>query len=411
MRIKACNQNQLKGQYTSFVDLAFNPMSHALDVLGGITAEQFLTEYWQKKPLLVRNALPEIIGLLEPDDVKELALEEDVSARLIRQKNKDPNEWHVKSSPLTKGDFQKLPNLWTILVQAVDHYSFDVAELWKKFPFIPQWRRDDIMVSYAPKGGSVGKHFDFYDVFLVQGYGHRRWQLGQMCDESTQFIPDQPLKLLADMDVQFDEILSPGDLLYVPPGLAHYGVAEDDCLTYSFGFRMPNLSEMIDQVSDKFAENALLKNPLVDVARQQTANIGEINSTEFSYLKAELLNYLSHTPEFDAAIMSYMSQSNYPNSIPEPDEIAAEDLIEIIGTGYQLMLEPASKLLYTTQADGLDFWANGENVCISKSFENQLKQIADGQSIAFDENLNQPEYLEDIAELLNNAVVMLLPPN
>ena len=303
MRIKACNQNQLKGQYTSFVDLAFNPMSHNLTVLGGITAEQFLTEYWQKKPLLVRNALPEIIGLLEPDDVKELALEEDVSARLIRQKNKDPNEWYVKSSPLTKGDFQKLPNLWTILVQAVDHYSFDVAELWKKFPFIPQWRRDDIMVSYAPKGGSVGKHFDFYDVFLVQGYGHRRWRLGQMCDESTQFIPDQPLKLLADMDVQFDEILSPGDLLYVPPGLAHYGVAEDDCLTYSFGFRMPNLSEMIDQVSDKFAENALLKNPLVDIARQQTANIGEINSTEFSYLKAELLNFLSQAPEFDLSLI------------------------------------------------------------------------------------------------------------
>jgi 50S ribosomal protein L16 3-hydroxylase len=174
---------------------------------------------------------------------------------------------------------------------------------------------------------------------------------------------------------------------------------------------MPNLSEMTDQVSDKFAENALLKNPLVDIARQQTANIGEINSTEFAYLKAELLNYLSQAPEFDSAIMSYMSQSNYPNSIPEPDEIAAEDLIEIIGTGYQLMLEPASKLLYRTQADGLDFWANGENVCISKSFENQLKQIADGQSIAFDENLNQPEYLEDIAELLNNAVVMLLPPN
>ena len=123
------------------------------------------------------------------------------------------------------------------------------------------------------------------------------------------------------------------------------------------------------------------------------------------------MNYLSQAPEFDAAIMSYMSQSNYPNSIPEPDEIAAEDLIEIIGTGYQLMLEPASKLLYRTQADGLDFWANGENVCISKSFENQLKQIADGQSISFDENLNQPEYLEDIAELLNNAVVMLLPPN
>ncbi len=383
----------------------------SLTVLGGITAEQFLTEYWQKKPLLVRNAMPEIVGLLEPDDVKELALEEDVTARLIRQKNKNPNEWHVKSSPLTKGDFQKLPNLWTLLVQAVDHYSFDIAELWKKFPFIPQWRRDDIMVSYAPQGGSVGKHFDFYDVFLVQGHGHRRWQLGQMCDESTAFVPDQPLKLLAEMDIHFDEVLAPGDLLYVPPGLSHYGVAEDDCLTFSFGFRMPNLSEMIDQVSDKFAENEILKKPLLDITRQQAAQVGEVNSTEFSYLKTQLLDYLTQAPEFDAAIMSYMSESNYPNNIPEPEEIEANDLTEIIGTGFQLILEPASRLLYRQQGESLDFWANGENVCVSTAFEQHLKQIADGQSLIFDEQFNVPETLEDIAQLLNNAIVMLLPPN
>lgn len=385
-------------------------MSQSLAVLGGITAEQFLNEYWQKKPLLVRNAMPEIIGLLEPEDVQELALEEDVTARLIRQKNKNPNEWHLKSSPLTKGDFQKLPNLWTLLVQAVDHYSFDISELWKKFPFIPQWRRDDIMVSYAPKGGSVGKHFDFYDVFLVQGHGHRRWQLGQMCDESTQFIPDQPLKLLPEMDIQFDEVLAPGDLLYVPPGLSHYGVAEDDCLTFSFGFRMPNLSEMIDQVSDKFAENTLLKNPLADIARQQTAHLGEINEVEFSYLKTQLLDYLTKAPEFDAAIMAYMSESSYPNNIPEPEEVEASDLSEIIGTGYELILEPASRLLYRMQNGSLDFWANGENVCISETFAAQLKRIADGENIALDESFNDDAVLEDIAMLLNNAVVMLLPP-
>nr|WP_314370948.1 cupin domain-containing protein [uncultured Acinetobacter sp.] len=386
-------------------------MSESLAVLGGITAEQFLNEYWQKKPLLVRNAMPEIMGLLEPEDVKELALEEDVSARLIRQKNKNPNEWHVKSSPLTKGDFQKLPNLWTILVQAVDHYSFDIAELWKKFPFIPQWRRDDIMVSYAPKGGSVGKHFDFYDVFLVQGHGHRRWQLGQMCDESTEFVADQPLKLLSQMNVDFDEVLSPGDLLYVPPGLAHYGVAEDDCLTFSFGFRMPNLAEMTDRLSEQFAKNSVLTNPLADITRIKTNAIGEINNTEFSYLKTQLLDYLTQAPEFDAAIMAYMSESKYPNSIPEPEEIVVDDLLEVINGGYQLILEPASRLLYRQQDQLLDFWANGENICISQSFQEQLKQIADGASLAFDEEFNHTDILEDIVLLLNQAVIMLLPPH
>ena len=386
-------------------------MSESLAVLGGITAEQFLNEYWQKKPFLVRNAMPEIMGLLEPEDVKELALEEDVSARLIRQKNKNPNEWHVKSSPLTKGDFQKLPNLWTILVQAVDHYSFDIAELWKKFPFIPQWRRDDIMVSYAPKGGSVGKHFDFYDVFLVQGHGHRRWQLGQMCDESTEFVADQPLKLLSQMSVNFDEVLAPGDLLYVPPGLAHYGVAEDDCLTFSFGFRMPNLAEMTDRLSEQFAKNSVLTNPLADITRIKTNAIGEINNTEFSYLKTQLLDYLTQAPEFDAAIMAYMSESKYPNSIPEPDEIVVDDLLEVINGGYQLILEPASRLLYRQQDQLLDFWANGENICISQSFQAQLKQIADGASLTFDEEFNHTDILEDIVLLLNQAVIMLLPPH
>ncbi|TCB34869.1 cupin [Acinetobacter sp. ANC 4910] len=385
-------------------------MSQPLDVLGGITAEQFLREYWQKKPLLVRNALPEIINILEPNDVMELALEEHVTARLIKQKDKDPNQWTVKSSPLIKGDFQKMPKLWTLLVQAVDHYSFDLAELWKKFPFIPQWRRDDIMVSYAPKGGSVGKHFDFYDVFLVQGYGHRRWQLGQMCDANTEFVAGQPLKLLPEMQIDFDEVLAPGDLLYVPPGLSHYGVAEDDCLTFSFGFRMPNMADVMDRVSDKFADNTFLKNPLIDIQRQQANSIGQITQSELDYLKALLLERLQNSSELDNAIISLMSEPKYPDNIPEPDEIEADDLREILDTGYEILLEPASRLLYAEQEQALLFWANGEQICISEDSNNLLKQIADGQILAFDQQFNHDEILEDFAHLMNDSILMLLPP-
>lgn len=385
-------------------------MSSPLQVLGGITAEQFLNEYWQKKPLLVRNAMPEIINILEPDDVKELALEETVSARLIKQKDKDPNQWSVKSSPLIKGDFQKLPKLWTLLVQAVDHYSFDLAELWKKFPFIPQWRRDDIMVSYAPKGGSVGQHFDFYDVFLVQGYGHRRWQLGQMCDENTAFVAGQPLKLLPEMDVHFDEALAPGDLLYVPPGLSHYGVAEDDCLTFSFGFRMPNVATMMDRVSDRFADNALLKNPVIDIMRDQVGQIGEMTSNELAYLKAKVLDQLQHSSDFEHALVALMSEPKYPDNIPEPDEIEADDLREILSKGYELCLEPASRLLYTQQDDQLLFWANGEACCIDDRFAPLLKALADGQVLPFDAQFDHDEFLEDLTQLLNDSVLMLLPP-
>lgn len=385
-------------------------MTEPLAVLGGITAEQFLAEYWQKKPLLVRNGLPEIVGLLEPQDVQELALEEHASARLIRQKDRNPNEWHVKSSPLTKGDFQKLPKLWTLLVQAVDHYSFDLFELWKKFPFIPQWRRDDIMVSYAPKGGSVGKHFDFYDVFLVQGHGHRRWQLGQMCDVNTAFVPNQPLKLLPEIDVQFDEVLAPGDLLYVPPGMAHYGVAEDDCLTFSFGFRMPNVAGMMERISDQFSANTLLQNPVVDIARKQMGQIGEINATELSHLKDLVLAQLKDSSALDAAIMSYMSEPKYPDNIPEADEIEADDLKEILHEGYEVLLEPASRLLYTEQNGTINFWGNGEVLFIAEPFEQKLKAIANGESLQFDSQFNDDETLENVAHLLNESILMLLPP-
>ncbi|USP38949.1 cupin domain-containing protein [Acinetobacter sp. XS-4] len=386
-------------------------MTEPLAVLGGITAEQFLAEYWQKKPLLVRNGLPEIVGLLEPQDVQELALEEHASARLIRQKDKNPNEWHVKSSPLTKGDFQKLPKLWTLLVQAVDHYSFDLSELWKKFPFIPQWRRDDIMVSYAPKGGSVGKHFDFYDVFLVQGHGHRRWQLGQMCDTNTTFLPNQPLKLLPEIDVEFDEILAPGDLLYVPPGMAHYGVAEDNCLTFSFGFRMPNIAGMMERISDQFSANTLLQNPVLDIARKQMSQIGEINATELGHLKDLVLAQLQDSAALDAAIMSYMSEPKYPDNIPEADEIEADDLKEILQEGYEVLLEPASRLLYTEQDGTLNFWGNGEALFITESFGQKLKAIANGESLPFDSQFNDDETLENVAHLLNESILMLLPPS
>ncbi|QQN40650.1 cupin domain-containing protein [Acinetobacter sp. CS-2] len=384
-------------------------MSQPLDVLGGITAEQFLAEYWQKKPLLVRNALPEIAGLLEPHDVMELALDENVTARLIKQKDKDPNQWSVKSSPLIKADFQKMPKLWTLLVQAVDHYSFDLAELWKKFPFIPLWRRDDIMVSYAPKGGSVGKHFDFYDVFLLQGYGHRRWQLGQMCDANTDFVAGQPLKLLPDMEVNFDEVLAPGDLLYVPPGLSHYGVAEDDCLTFSFGFRMPNVAEMMDRVSDKFADDQLLKNPLKDILRDKISPIGQITQNELEYLKTELLAQLQNPAVLEDALMSLMSEAKYPENIPEAEAIGTGDLEEALDQGYSLMLEPASRLLYTEAEGELLFWANGEGICISEVFAPILKQLADGGSVLLDDNLYDPDIFEDIMNLLNESILMLLP--
>ena len=266
------------------------------------------------------------------------------------------------------------------------------------------------MVSYAPKGGSVGKHFDFMMCFSSGAWSSSLAARSNVrckyciCTQST-------IKTLPEIDVQFDEVLAPGDLLYVPPGMAHYGVAEDDCLTFSFGFRMPNVAGMMERISDQFSANILLQNPVVDIARKQMSQIGEINSTELSYLKDLVLAQLQDSTALDAAIMSYMSEPKYPDNIPEPDEIEADDLQEILHEGYEVLLEPASRLLYTESDGILSFWGNGGALCIAETFASKLKAIADGESLAFDSEFNELETLENVAYLLNESILMLLPPS
>jgi 50S ribosomal protein L16 3-hydroxylase len=223
-----------------------------------------------------------------------LALEEDASARLLTQaasKKEGQAQWQLKKSPLSETDFENLPEQWTVLVQNLEQWSPELGQLWQAFDYIPQWQRDDIMVSYAPKGGSVGKHYDDYDVFLAQGYGSRRWQLGKYCDKNTEFVADEPIRLFDDMgDIIFDEILEAGDVLYVPPKLSHFGVAQDDCLTFSFGCRRPNLMQIIDSLADIATNDSDLFIPLLLPQALQAS--GALQSESISAIKEQLLHML-----------------------------------------------------------------------------------------------------------------------
>jgi len=170
------------------------PLAH----LGGLTADEFLRDYWQKKPLLVRNAFPNLAALVGKEDLMELAQEDSIEARIVLEQDGN-KKWALRKGPFTVKQYKQLPKThWTLLVQAVDHYFPELAVYWQNFSFIPSWRTDDIMISYAPQGGSVGKHFDQYDVFLVQGGGQRRWQLGEFCDKDSPLVPNTPLRILAN---------------------------------------------------------------------------------------------------------------------------------------------------------------------------------------------------------------------
>jgi 50S ribosomal protein L16 3-hydroxylase len=218
-------------------------MKKQLTQLGGLTVDQFLRDYWQKKPLLIRKAFPDFSGLLDPRQLIELACTEDAQARLVTQAR---GKFDLRHSPFEHGDFSGFGKAkWTVLVQGVNHHLPEAAELLRHFSFIPHARLDDLMVSYAPKGGGVGPHFDSYDVFLLQGLGHRRWQISTQADRTL--IEGAPLRILKDFRVEQEWVLEAGDMLYLPPHCAHNGIAEDDCMTYSIGFRTPAYQELAEQ--------------------------------------------------------------------------------------------------------------------------------------------------------------------
>ena len=222
----------------------------------GMPAAKFLREYWQKKPLLIRQAFPDFVTPVEPEDLAGLACEDGVLARLIEH-DKANDAWQVRHGPFEEDVFPALPHHdWTLLVQDVDKWDADIRALIERFAFLPRWRIDDIMISFAATGGSVGAHVDQYDVFLLQAKGHRRWQIDAGANPPLEFRNDVELKLLRQFTPTHDWVLAPGDLLYLPPGVPHHGVAEDPCLTFSLGMRAPSAAELLGDYCDSLAADA-----------------------------------------------------------------------------------------------------------------------------------------------------------
>jgi len=333
-----------------------------LPYLGGLTAEEFLRDYWQKKPLLVRNAFPELSGLLGRDDLFELAQVEGIEARIILEKD-GKNPWELRKGPFTPKHYRQLPKThWTLLVQAVDHYLPELAAFWSRFDFLPAWRTDDIMISSAPAGGSVGPHYDQYDVFLVQGQGQRRWQLGGMCDSRSPRLSGTPLRILKELSpISFDETVNPGDMLYVPPGLAHYGVAENDCLTYSFGFRAPVLSHVLERMVDGALESAGTERLYADPELTPQAHAGWLNPVHVQSMKAQVLELLKDHVRLSEVLAPFLSEPKYPDyeSVGEP--VTPEELLQALDAGALLCRDPASRMLYLGDAGHADrLFINGE---------------------------------------------------
>jgi 50S ribosomal protein L16 3-hydroxylase len=307
-------------------------MNSSTDIFSNInlSVDEFLSEYWQNQPLLIPNAFPNFESPLSPDELAGLSLEEDIESRIVIEQGKS-GLWELQTGPFEESTFTDLPDShWSLLVQAVDLWIPEVKALLQKFDFLPPWRLDDIMVSYAPIGGSVGPHFDYYDVFLLQGLGQRRWKVGQSSDHNSPRLPDTPLRILSNFSSLQEWVLNPGDILYLPPQLAHWGIAENDCLTYSIGFRSPSLSDMLGDLATELMTQdhpAYFRDPKLTSA-MANKTIHPLFIQQIKSLLGELLDDEKLLAEWFAR---YMTAPKYPELLEATDE---KRMASIAGTTY-----------------------------------------------------------------------------
>lgn len=342
-------------------------------LLNGLTPAQFLRRHWQKKPLLARASLPQFAPLLTRRDLQDMAGSADTESRLIVRKG---GRWQVIHGPFTRRDFARLPaRNWTLLVQGVNHVLPQAQDLLAQFAFIPYARLDDLMVSYAPPGGGVGPHFDSYDVFLLQGEGRRRWRISSQRD--LALVPDAPLKILSRFRAGREWTLSAGDMLYLPPRCAHDGVALDECITYSIGFRAPSAQDLCGRFLEFLQDRLDAPQLYTDPQLKPTRHPAHIDRQ----LTQGLLRLLDHARWKRDDLLRFIGEdlsTPKPHVTYAPPHRALSLPAFTKAAGRQgLRLAPQSILLY----DNTAFYINGERWSVPARARPRLRRFADRRTL------------------------------
>ncbi|WP_291912998.1 cupin domain-containing protein [Limnohabitans sp.] len=339
-----------------------------LALLGGLTPSQFMKRHWQKKPLLVRNAIPGFVPCVGRADLVALAGEEGVESRLIVD---SPKGWKMKHGPFTKRSLPPFSQKkWTFLVQGVDLHHDGVHALMQQFRFVPDARLDDVMISYATDGGGVGPHFDSYDVFLLQAHGQRRWRIGRNKDLSLQ--PGVPLKILQNFEAEQEFVLNPGDMLYLPPKYAHDGVAEGECMTWSMGFRAPQEGELARELLLGLADeafdgvgDALYRDP----KQAAVASPAAIPPALAGFARQVVDKALKNPHLLDSLLGEYLTE---PKAHVWFDGAQAE-----VDLSAGVQLDRRTKMMY----DDKHVFINGESFKVGGRDALVLRQLADDRAI------------------------------
>lgn len=361
-------------------------MKTKLTLLGGLSVEQFLQEYWQKKPLLIRQAVPGFQGLLDPQQLIALSCVEDAQARLVKQAR---GKWQLQHGPFTHEEMLKLRGKWTVLVQGVNHVLPEATALLKRFNFIPHARLDDLMVSYAPKGGGVGPHFDAYDVFLLQGLGHRRWQISTQQDRIL--IPGAPLRILQNFEVEQEWVLEAGDMLYLPPQCGHNGIAEDGCMTYSIGFRTPAYQELAEQFLVYLQDRICVEGMYADPDLKLQKHPAEISGEMLQQVVKAIRKVRWDDEDVAHFLGSYLSEPKPHIFFDAPAKpLTAERFFQVLHErGVALNLK-TQMLCY-----GNTVFVNGEPYPLAKTSYRVLRELADVRALSAGH-----QWPEEVCELL-----------
>jgi 50S ribosomal protein L16 3-hydroxylase len=338
-----------------------------------MTTARFLASHWQKKPLLVRGAFPGFIDPLAPAEVLDLATTDDVPSREIRREGR---RWHVAHGPFARSHLARRPKRnWTVLVQDTNFVSARARALLARFDFIPHARIDDLMVSYAEPGGTVGPHVDSYDVFLIQGSGRRRWQVSRQRD--LAFVPGLDLKILARFAPEETWTLEPGDMLYLPPGVAHHGVALERCLTWSVGFRAPSNGEFAGGFLDHLADRLSLPGQYRDPGLSAARHPGEVPAALVDHVAQTLRRIRWTRKEVADFVGTFLSEPKNHAVFTPRDEVLTGRAFASALRRRGARLDGRSRLLIA----GSTVFLNGEACSALRASMALLRELADRRAL------------------------------
>jgi 50S ribosomal protein L16 3-hydroxylase len=328
----------------------------------GMPANEFLRDYWQKKPLLIRQALPDYQAPLSPEDLAGIACEQGVLARLIKHDRKK-DHYSVKTGPFDEAMFPKLGKKdWTLLVQDMDKWDADIGALLEPFNFLPRWRIDDVMISFATPGGSVGPHVDQYDVFLLQGYGQRRWEIDTDQNADKRFRENTELKLLQSFTPSIAWTLQPGDMLYLPPGVPHHGEAVDACMTFSIGMRAPSQAELLSDFADSLLDRLNDDERYSDQDLISPKDPGEIDKATAQRV---LDIFRMHQPDSNEAAAAFFGRfiTRYRNAMTiaaPPKTPSVKQILEKLDKGYCLTAHPFARWAWSRDGKDAVLYVQGD---------------------------------------------------